>query len=223
MITIIGAGNAGKALGRALLSIGKHVCFGVSSISKYKDAVSNMGERASLSTVQEAIAASSGIVILAVPYPAALEIAATIPDWNNKILVDISTPWNADLSGLAVGLTTSAAEQIAKAAHNARVVKAFNNMGAESIADPTIVDGKVFMPVCSDDEEAKQELIQLGAAIGFEAVDAGRLVNARGTEPLVLLWLQLSFYLPIGRTFEFGLMKKTIVQDKTEQPLVIEQ
>lgn len=209
MITIIGAGNAGKALGNAFLRVGKEVYFGVSSVPKYQDAITSMGPRAQIGTVQQALAADSELVILAVPYKAAFEIARSIPDWKRKILVDISTPWLPDLSGLAIGLTTSAAEIISEAAHNARVVKAFNTMGAECFDKRSSVNGRVFMPVCSDDEEAKKIIMQLGEAIGLDAVDAGGLRNARATEPMVFLWLQLTFNLPRGRTFEFGLLNKT--------------
>jgi predicted dinucleotide-binding enzyme len=219
MITIIGAGSAGKALGRALLRKGKKVFFGVSNISKYQNVVRDIGENAQLGTVQEALSLSSDVVILAVPYPAALEIAASVPNWNQRILVDISTPWLPDFSGLSVGLTTSGAEKIAEVAPSSRVVKAFNTMGAECIEDPSLVKGKSFMPVCSDDEPAKKEVMKLGELIGLDAVDAGRLSNARATEPMVLLWLQLTFKLSRGRTFEFGLLEKTITRDELQQPV----
>jgi len=221
MITIIGAGNAGKALGRAFLRVNKNVFFGVSNIPKYQDVIEAMGKNAYLGTVQEALSAPSDLVILAVPYTAALEIAASFPDWNNRILIDISTPWLPDLSGLAVGLTTSAAEKIAQAAHNARVVKAFNTMGAECIDNPSLVEGKIFMPVCSDDDLAKKKVMELGNLIGLDAVDAGELSNARATEPMVFLWLQLTFKLSRGRTFEFGLLKKTLAEQELETNVIM--
>lgn len=219
MITIIGAGSAGKALGRAFLRKGKKIFFGVSSISKYQNIIKAMGKSAQLGTVQEALSLQSDVVILAVPYAAALEIAASVPNWSQRILVDISTPWAPDFSGLSVGLTTSAAEKIAEVAYNSRVVKAFNTMGAECIEDPSLVEGKIFMPVCSDDEFAKKEVMKLGELIGLDAVDAGRLSNARATEPMVLLWLQLTSKLSRGRTFEFGLLEKTITRDELQQPV----
>lgn len=210
MITIIGAGQAGRALGNAFIRVGKSVLFGVANIPKYRDLVQAMGKLADITSVDQALSASSDIIFLAVPYPAALDIAGSIPDWKNKILVDITTPWLPDLSGLAIGLTTSAAETIARTAHHARVVKAFNTMGAECFDNPSIVNGRVFLPVCSDDEQAKHEVMQLGKLIGMDAVDAGNLKNARTTEPMVALWLQLTFKLKLGRTFEFGLLSKNI-------------
>lgn len=209
MIAIIGAGKAGAGLGKAFLRVGKNVFFGVSNIPKYNNLIAAMGDNARLGTIQEAINASN-IVILAVPYPAAVSIAASVRDWENKILIDISTPWLPDLSGLSVGLTTSGAETIAKSAYNARVVKAFNTMGAECFSNPHIVDGKVFMPVCSDDDQARKEVIILGNEIGLDAVDAGELKHARATEPMVYLWLQMTFKLSRGPTFEFGLLNKTL-------------
>jgi hypothetical protein len=48
-----------------------------------------------------------------------------------KRIIEISNPLKADMSGLAIGQTTSAAEEIAKAFSGAKVVKAFNTIFAQ--------------------------------------------------------------------------------------------
>jgi predicted dinucleotide-binding enzyme len=39
------------------------------------------------------------------------------------------------------------------------------------------------MFVCGDDEAVKPAILKLGTDVGFDAVDAGKLVNARLLEP----------------------------------------
>ena len=75
------------------------------------------------------------MVILAVPYAAALAIAAGRADWQGRVLVDATNPLAPGLAGLTLGTTTSGAEEIAERARGARVVKAFNTTGAENMAD----------------------------------------------------------------------------------------
>ena len=56
----------------------------------------------------------------------------------------------------------------------------------------------LFLPVASDDAGAKQTVLDLGREIGFDAVDAGPLSNARLLEPLALLAIQLGYVINKG-------------------------
>ncbi|MGK7876744.1 MAG: hypothetical protein AB4426_26690 [Xenococcaceae cyanobacterium] len=49
-------------------------------------------------------------------------------DLSGKVLVDCTNPLLPGLAGLAIGTTTSAAEEIAKVAPNAKVVKCFTRI-----------------------------------------------------------------------------------------------
>ncbi|MGP0059051.1 MAG: NADPH-dependent F420 reductase [Beijerinckiaceae bacterium] len=206
-IAIIGAGNVGKALGKAFLRIGQQVRFGVNNPGKYEAVIRSLGPGASLGTVFEAVAAAD-IVILAVPYGSAIEIAAAIKDWRNKILVDASNPLKPGLAGLDPAGSSSAGEEIAKRAKNARVVKAFNTTGADNMENATYAGGKVFMPICADDGEAKKAVIALAASIGFDAVDFGRLDGARYLEPLAMVWIKLAMVQGLGRGIAFSLLRR---------------
>jgi 8-hydroxy-5-deazaflavin:NADPH oxidoreductase len=143
-IGILGAGNVGTALAHALIARGEAVVLGVPSPDKYRDAVAGLGPRATISTTESVIEVSD-LLILATPYSAALGIARSRSDWGNRILVDATNPLAAGLAGLSVGTTTSGAEEIAKTARSARVVKAFNTTGAENMADSHYAGGAVFM------------------------------------------------------------------------------
>jgi len=201
-VAIIGAGNVGMALGRALLARGESVAFGVPDPEKYRAAVAALGAGASIAPVAAAIEGSD-MVILAVPYSAARSVAQAMPDWSNRILVDATNPLAPGLAGLSLGTTTSGAEQIAAAARGARVVKAFNTTGAENLADNRYAAVAIFMPVCGDDDEARGRVIALARRLGFDAADCGGLQAARYLEPFAMTWIHLAIKLNLGRRFAF--------------------
>lgn len=135
-------------------------------------------------------------------------IARSVADWNGRILVDATNPLAPGLAGLSVGTTTSGAEQIAAAAHGARVVKAFNTTGAENMADSRYSGGAVFMPVCGDDPDARARVIALATLIGFDAVDCGDLSAARYLEPFAMTWIHMAIKLGHGRSFAFARLRR---------------
>ncbi len=206
-ISIIGAGNVGKALAQAFIRQGEEVFFGVPNPEKYQSAAAALGPMAALGTVEQAVAASE-VVILAVPFAATEAIARSVSDWQGKVLVDATNPLAAGLAGLTVGTTTSAAEQLARWAPTAKVVKAFNTTGAENMADASFARGLPFMPVCGDDAQARAKVIALAALIGFDAVDLGPLSAARYVEPFAMTWIHMAFKQGLGRNFAFGILHK---------------
>ena len=206
-IAILGAGNVGTALARALIARGESVVFGVPDPDKYRATARQLGPAASVVSTDAAIMASD-LVILATPYSAAAGIARSVPDWQGRILVDATNPLAPGLAGLSVGTTTSGAEEIARAAHGARVVKAFNTTGAENMADSHYAGGAVFMPVCGDDAEARSRIIALATLVGFDATDCGDLSAARYLEPFAMTWIHMAIKLGHGRNFAFARLRR---------------
>jgi hypothetical protein len=206
-IAIIGAGNVGQALAKAFLREGESVFLGVSDPARYRSVVSALGPAARLGSVAEAVAAAE-VAILAVPYEAAGTVADSIPDWQGKVLVDATNPLAPGLAGLSVGTTTSGAEEVARLARNARVVKAFNTTGAENMENAAYPGARPFMPVCGDDASARATVIALATRIGFDAVDLGDLRSARYLEPFAMTWIHLAIKLGYGRNFAFALLRR---------------
>ena len=206
-IAIIGAGNVGMALGRALTQRGETVVFGVPEPLKYVAAVAALGERARLTGTVEAID-SADLVILAVPHAATAGIAQRVADWQGKVLVDATNPLAPGLAGLTIGTTTSGAEELAKLARGAGVVKAFNTTGAENMADTRYPGGSPMMPLCGDDADARQRVTALATLIGFDAVDMGPLMAARYLEPFAMTWIHLALRQGLGRRFAFGMLRR---------------
>jgi hypothetical protein len=206
-ISIIGAGNVGMALASALIQRGESIVFGVPDPLKYSEEVAEMGAMARVTSTAEAITASD-IVILAVPYAAAATVAQTVSDWQGKILVDATNPLAPGLAGLSTGTTTSGAEELAKVARGAKVIKAFNTTGAENMADSRYTDGTPFMPVCGDDAAARTRIVALATRMGFDSVDCGDLSVARYLEPFAMTWIHMALKLGMGRRFAFARLQR---------------
>jgi 8-hydroxy-5-deazaflavin:NADPH oxidoreductase len=190
-ITIIGAGNVGKALGEGWAK--KHDV-------KYLKRGASPDERATL--VNEADA-----VVLAVPGDQLQAAVSGLP-LAGKTLIDCTNPLKADLSGLQIGHTTSAAEQLAALVPDAKVVKAFNTVGFGIMANPRFGDSKAMMMIAGNDSDAKQKTMALAADLGFEPIDAGPLAQSRLLEPLAMLWISLAIRGGLGREFAFGLLRR---------------
>lgn len=206
-ISILGAGNVGMALGRALTQRQQPVTFGVPAPARYADAVYALGPLARITDTAEAIARGE-LIILAVPHTSLASIAGSLPDWDDKILVDATNPLAPGLAGLTLGTTTSGAETLARQAHGARVVKAFNTTGAENLAHSSYPGGSPMMPVCADDAQARQQVMALATLLGFDAVDMGPLSAARYLEPFAMTWIHLALKQGLGRNFAFGMLRR---------------
>ncbi|MGA2878576.1 MAG: NADPH-dependent F420 reductase [Bryobacteraceae bacterium] len=208
-IGIIGSGNVGGALGSRWAKLGHEVIFGTRNPQGLD--VQQLSARASgkTSAATLADAARDGeVLLLATPWPATQQIVSGLGDVHGKILIDATNPLLPDLSGLTHGTTTSGGEQVASWAHGAKVVKAFNTVGANIMADPAFEGHKPVMFYCGDDAQAKQVVKKLIDELVFEAVDAGPLTQARLLEPFALLWISMALVHGLGRDFAFELLRR---------------
>jgi predicted dinucleotide-binding enzyme len=73
------------------------------------------------------------------------------------------------------------------AAPEARVVKAWNSVGHSNMVDPDFPLVPT-MPICGNNEEARQEVAAILVQFGWEVEDMGSIVSARAIEPLCMLW-----------------------------------
>lgn len=207
-LAIIGAGNVGGTLGKAWAQKGHQVVFASKDAGsdKMRALLQAAGPNARAATPREA-AQGADVIFLAVPWGAVKELLAELGDLTGKILVDCTNPIGPGMQ-LAVGHTTSGAEEVAKLAPGARVVKGFHTVGAENMARPQIDGHAIVNPLCSDDAEAKRVAAELSTELGWEPVDAGPLSQARLTEPLAMLWITLAYKQGLGREFGFALLRR---------------
>lgn len=207
-IGIIGAGNVGGTLGSRWARNGHHVVFASREpdSAKIREVVKEAGPNASAGSNADAVSRSE-VLVLSTPWQAA-EGALRALDLSGKILIDLLNPLLPDLSGLAVTGADSAAERVARWAPGAKVVKAFNTVGYNIMADPSFDGGPVAMFYCGDDPAAKKTVAALISELGFEALDAGPLTQARVLEPFAMLWISLAVKQGYGRDFAFHLLRR---------------
>ena len=182
-IAILGTGNMGQGLAKRLkgktnLVIGSRTP--EAGETSYADAV-----------------AKADVVVLALPFDAALAQAKSL-DLSGKTVVDISNPVTPDYSGLKLGHTTSAAEEIQKAAPGAKVVKAFNTIFASLFDAPANELEQVPVFVAGNDEAAVNTVADVARNAGFAVETAGGLDGARLLEPVGMLNIRFGYGLGRG-------------------------
>lgn len=207
-IGIIGAGNVGGTLGVRWAQAGHQVIFASRSADSdsMKELVVKAGPSARGATVLEA--AKSDVLLLATPWNATQQALVSAGDLSGKVLLDATNPLSPDLSGLTIGTTTSAGEQVAQWASGARVVKILNTVGFNIMDKPQFGQDHPVMFYCGDDSEAKRIAAELASQLGFAPIDAGPLTQARLLEPFALLWISLALVYGQGREIAFKLLRR---------------
>jgi predicted dinucleotide-binding enzyme len=197
-ITVVGTGNMGSAFAKQLSSSGHIVRITGRDIDKAKTLAAQF-DNVSAYPAAEALG-DSDVVVIATAFEDAVKALQSLGDLTGKVVIDITNPLSADYMSLTLGHVTSAGEEIAKAVPQAQVVKAFNTLFAQVLADgPTFANdqrGSVF--VASGSERAKQTATALAHSLGWNTVDAGALINARYLEPLAGLNIYLGYGAGLG-------------------------
>ena len=197
-IAVLGFGNVGAQLGKLWAKTGHEVTAGLREGSKDRQKASDAG--VSVATPPDAVKGAD-VVVIALPWPAVESTLKTM-SLDGKIVIDAVNSLGPDL-GVQVPPAGSAAQQIAEWAKGARVVKAFNTIGAALMGDPTF-----DMMYCGDDAAVKKVVDSLIADTGMKPVDVGPLSNARYLEQVAGLWVDLVVKQRVPGAFGFNLVKK---------------
>ena len=182
-IAILGSGHLASRLSPLLSDAGHHVMV----------CTRHPADGAQPSYADGANAAS--IVVLAFPFGEARAVLAPLATaLAGKIVVDATNPIKSDWSPMLLGQENSAGEEIARLVPQARVVKAFNTIFAD-----TMHRGKqgraglaITAFIASDDRAASHELLRLADQMGFAPIDAGPLKVSRYLEAMAHLNIQLA-------------------------------
>ena len=206
-IGILGTGHIGSGLGKLWAEKGYQVCFGSRTPEKAEALAKTVGHGARSGTYGHA-AEFADVLLLAFPWQACEAVLQSCGSLDGKILIDCINPLGMDYRSLTVGYDTSVAEEIAKQAPEAKVVKAFNSISDKVIRLGADFNGqKASAFYCGDDSEAKATVHELIAAIGFEPVDSGALKIARYLEPMAVLFINVAMN-GYGSNIAFKLLQR---------------
>lgn len=190
-IGILGAGTLGKSVARLLVRLGHSVLLGSKDASRVEALAKSFGAGATEGTYAQA-AAFSNVILIATRWEDTAEVIKQAGPWQDKILIDCTNPETLDGRAPLIGHTSSGAEEIAKKAVDAKVVKAFNHVYAEVLDEgPVFSDQNASVFYCGDYPCAKQTVADLIRQCGFDPVDVGPLESARYLEPVAFLMVQL--------------------------------
>jgi 8-hydroxy-5-deazaflavin:NADPH oxidoreductase len=209
LITIIGTGRMARAIAIRALAGGNRVAFMGRDAFKSSQLATELHASAIPWNSRDL---PGEMVVLALPYSAALSIAAEFkPALQGKVVVDITNPLNATYDGLTTPADSSAAEEIQKVLlGTASVVKAFNTTFARTLMTGQAGGEPLDMFVAGDDEAAKAMVMNMAAGGGMHPLDVGPLARARGLEQFGLFTIMLQGTLGLG----FGSAWKLIYPPK---------
>jgi NADPH-dependent F420 reductase len=198
-VTIIGTGNMARGIGTRLIAGGHDVTVLGKETEAAEAVVGDIdGEgRAEAGRTGDPIAGD--VVVLAVYYPNAREAVEQYGDaLAGKVVIDITNPVNESFDGLVTPPDGSAAQELARSAPGARVVKAFNTTFAGTLSEGRVADQPLDVFIAGDDEDAKATVATLAEDGGLNPIDAGPLKRARELEAMGLLHMTLQGSLGTG-------------------------
>lgn len=208
-IGIIGSGRIGGALGKIWAAGGHQIMFSGSRDEQKLQALATKAG-ANASTGSPAQAAQFGdVVLLAVPWHQVDNAIASVKSLEGKILIDATNPLNPESTILEIGWSNSGGEEVARRAKGAKVVKAYNTVGANILESESRKFGDVT-PVlffCGDDAQSKSIVARLISDSGFEPFDVGGIQTSRFLEPMEQLWVEIAKS-GIGQEYVFSLLRR---------------
>lgn len=209
-ITIIGAGNVGKALAQRLDTKKHKVTFGVKDPTKdeYIELTASFDSEVKTTALSTS---DADLIILAVPWSAVVQVSKELqkqPQLKNKVLIDATNPLKPDLSGLNLESDKSGGEIVQDLFPQLNVVKAFNTTGAENMQHAGDFGAKPLMLLAGNDDDSKSLVKEVTEQIGFDAVDAGGLEKSLLLEYLALNWISLAYTAGLGTQFAFSVVRR---------------
>ena len=190
-IGIIGSGALGSSVARLLAKSGISATIansrGPESLGAF---VKELGPSIKAGTAKDA--ASADIVLIAVRWVDLEKALGGLPAWNGRIVIDGTNPVafldpnspdakdpNNPLAAYgikAIDLGGKHSSAVFRGfVPGARVVKAFNHLDANALAEPSVSGGKHALFYSGDDAAAKAEIRKLIERTGYFPVDLGML------------------------------------------------
>jgi predicted dinucleotide-binding enzyme len=183
-IGVIGSGNVGSAIGRVWANAGHQVMFSSRNLDHDKQLAAGIGANARAGTPSEA-AAFGEVLLFAVPYGALPELGKALAgSIKGKVVIDACNPFPQRDGEIANRAREQGAGHVsAELLPGARIVRAFNAIGAARMGQAHEEPGRIGMPIAGDDKEAIAVASRLIREIGYEPVLVGELDKGKYLMP----------------------------------------
>lgn len=183
-IGIIGSGNVGSNIGASWVRAGHQVMFSSLHLEQDQALAKRLGGGATAGTPRQA-AAFGDVVMVSVPYHALPAVGKDVGDLlKGKIVIDTCNPFPHRDGETGQWALEKGAGLASKALlPGARLVRAFNAIGAARMGAAHREPGKVGMPIASDDADAVAVASTLVRDVGYEPVLVGGLEKGRYLMP----------------------------------------
>ncbi len=196
-VAILGSGAVGEALAKGFLDAGHAVRRASRDPAKLEQWKTAAKGDASTGTFGDA-AAWCEVAVLCVKGTAAESIFGDLAEaLAGKLVLDTTNPIGDEKPDNGViryftGANDSLMERLQKRAPKAKLVKAFNSVGAAFMIQPPF-QPTASMFICGNDTAAKETATAILTAFGWETVDMGGVEAARPIEALCQLWCAPGF------------------------------
>ena len=174
-IGVVGAGHIGGTAAKLFARAGHPVAVSNSrGPASLAPLVASIGSNAKAATSEDAVKFGD-TVLLAIPYRRMDRLPAA-GLFAGKIVIDAMNPYSA--VGRVMDLRDStSSEEVAKRLPGARLVKAFNTMGWNTLASGSrpAHEDRLVVFIAGDDAAAKSTVAKLIDDVGFASIDTGSL------------------------------------------------
>jgi len=183
-IGIVGSGRVGSAIGAVWVKAGHEVMFSSRTLENDKALAARLGGGARAGTPREA-AAFGEVVMVSVPYRALPDVGKDVGDLlKDKVVIDTCNPFPGRDGEIADWARKKGAGMAsAELLPGARLVRAFNAIGAARMGSAYQEPGRVGMPIAGDDAKAVEVASRLIREIGYEPVLIGGLAMGKHLMP----------------------------------------
>jgi 8-hydroxy-5-deazaflavin:NADPH oxidoreductase len=204
-IAIIGSGNVGGALAQKFIKAGHTVLVGAKFPLSEKSIklATQIGEDR-FTNVESAVKQCE-VIILATPAPMATEVAQSLGDTSDKVIIDTM---NIVMGRGPAGFSNTADAILANTATK-DVVKCFNTTGFGNMLDTNYGEYQLDAFVAGDSEKGKEMASKLALDAGFGACyDVGGNDKFQLMEQFAFFWINLAMFKGQGRDIGFKLLKR---------------
>ncbi len=203
-IAIIGHGNVGGTLAKGWAKAGHDIIIGARDPedSSVVELTSNH-DKIQASDIQAAVE-KADVIIIAIPAPAVSDLAKSLRNVEDKIIIDATNSVFEGPEGFKTG-----AEAIKKITGCKQVAKGFNTTGFENMANPVYGDTRLDMFTAGDSQKAKDVVSKLAADLGFEkCYDFGGDAKFPLIEQFAMTWINLAIMQGEGRNIAFKVLRR---------------